>query len=38
VHTVPEGIEPKSKVTAAWFLQKKCTTQGNALLKSLSNS
>ena len=38
VHTVPEGIQPKSKVTAAWFLQKNCKVQGTALLKSLQNS
>lgn len=38
VHTVPEGIQPKSKITAAWFLQKNCKVQGTALLKSLQNS
>lgn len=38
IHTIPEGIQPKSKVTAAWFLQKNCKVQGTALLKSLQNS
>jgi len=38
IHTVPEGIEPRSKITAAWFLQKNCKAQGYALLKDLSNS
>ena len=38
VHTIPEGISPRSKITAAWYLQKNCKAQGYALLKDLSNS
>ena len=37
VHTVPDGISPRSKIMAAWFFQKNCKAQGYALLKNLSN-
>ncbi|HTH98352.1 MAG TPA: hypothetical protein VL574_13115 [Stellaceae bacterium] len=38
VHTIPETVPATNKITAAWFLQKHCQVQAEALAKWLVSS